>query len=1172
MGNKISEFITNHSNERAIIVLKGYSVEKYGGEKIKISELMSNKIKRLMTLSQYETPPVIAFDEFLAMSELFIMQYSKIYIINNPVYHLLYPIDVIIDDNIYDLLLRHFDEEETSEKVSSAEYDLIKEYLNIYGKIVQTAKSGHACYFNIENVSNHQDNITNIILEMTEDSSGKESDDLAEPIQIGDDLSYFDLVTELYTSVKKFSLTWQNNYLDQDSISKWTKTLQTVFPTRVFLSKSEKEPSEIIKNPEVNSLLEKLWGYKKFRNIKVYDMDALKDKKKQIDVISQEKIISDIIEQAEHAVRNEAFQDLFVTAPTGAGKSLMFQLPAIYLAEKYNLVTLVITPLIGLMEDQVRALKNKGYTGAETINSDISPVTRQKILDDLSRGDVSLLYLSPESLLSKSDIEQLIGTRKIGMLVVDEAHIVTTWGKQFRPDYWFLGDHVQKLRRAQVKRENDPSPFVIATFTATAIYEGKEDMYHETVNSLHLIDPITYLGFVKRENIEIDVSEMELKKAKAEYEFDKFDDLLSIMDCALMRNQKVLIYFPTVALINRFHAYCQSKNMSKNLAVYNGQMLAEEKEDNMHAFHDGTKKIMAATKAFGMGIDIPDIDIVAHFAPTGNVCDYMQEIGRAARDSRQGHAIYHHMSNDFQHINRFHGLSTIRKYQLIEVQKKILEMFESYRLKPSNGSLTKKRNEMLVDTESFSYIFVGSYVDENDLQAKVKTAMLLIQKDYEKRQGFSPFVMRPIPLFAHGFFVIPSAEQEKLNNKYPGTIKLKEFKQNICDVNLQIIWERDYNTKMSFPKFKYLLYSGSADLEFNKKWHFTPAMSVDVEFGADETNYYFNAITVLRRLINESVYSGKYVSLDHITSELQKSLSISKFRAESMANVFIAAAEKYQQDYSRSLYGKIMTVRTTQEESKSYSFSSAVQGFFSWIDDNRKSIVRNSAEGKLFVVNSQNSTKCSEIITVLGLLEAFGALRFRSLGGSNSQLYLYVNETKNLQIVRNRPEMYKNQLLDLINDRHRESVATMTYLFQNGLSSSEIWDYLENYFLGLTDCFIQEPEPAYDPTIRLQIGEQISDYGFDGWSDIANNIFPELVVLSEFDDLQIPMPDYLGSKIIVNNEILDASLLWEEDKIAITIENIGQYPYKDILENDGWKVINQNCIDEEFKDLFIRRL
>ena len=87
------------------------------------------------------------------------------------------------------------------------------------------------------------------------------------------------------------------------------------------------------------------------------------------------------------------------------------------------------------------------------------------------------------------------------MLIVDEAHIVTTWGKQFRPDYWYLGDHVQKLRRTQARNQENPMPFTIATFTATAIYEGHEDMYHETLNSLHMIDPITYLGYVKRENI-----------------------------------------------------------------------------------------------------------------------------------------------------------------------------------------------------------------------------------------------------------------------------------------------------------------------------------------------------------------------------------------------------------------------------------------------------------------------------------------------------------------------------------------------------------------------------------------------------------------------------------------------------------------------------------------------
>ena len=218
-----------------------------------------------------------------------------------------------------------------------------------------------------------------------------------------------------------------------------------------------------------------------------------------------------------------------------------------------------------------------------------------------------------------------------------------------------------------------------------------------------------------------------------------------------MRNQKVLIYFPTVVLINRFVDYCYAKNLGAYVARFHGQLEADVKEENRINFMNGTKPIMAATKAFGMGIDIPDITIVAHFAPTGNVCDYMQEIGRAARDSSiSGHAIYKHMSNDFQHINRLHGLSAIRTYQLVEVQKKIRELFSAHRFenRNSDGKYVKKRNEMLIDAESFAYIFDGPMSDESNLINKVKTAMLLVQKDYENR-GYAPFYMRPIPVFAY---------------------------------------------------------------------------------------------------------------------------------------------------------------------------------------------------------------------------------------------------------------------------------------------------------------------------------------------------------------------------------------------------------------------------------------
>ena len=115
---------------------------------------------------------------------------------------------------------------------------------------------------------------------------------------------------------------------------------------------------------------------------------------------------------------------------------------------------------------------------------------------------------------------------------------------------------------------------------------------------------------------------------------------------------------------------------------------------------------MLATKAFGMGIDIEDIESVVHFAPTGNVCDYVQEIGRAARKpDLDGEAFYEYDTRDFKHINRLHGLSSVQKYQLVEVIKKIEELYRMSLQKNGTTKNTKKRNAMLVDAENFTYIF-----------------------------------------------------------------------------------------------------------------------------------------------------------------------------------------------------------------------------------------------------------------------------------------------------------------------------------------------------------------------------------------------------------------------------------------------------------------------------------
>ena len=1060
MNNAIHNFINEHTANSTLFVLKGYAVEECGVERTSIAHVIENKVSRLLWLTQ-QVQQIISYEEFICLYSMLIIQYRKIYILENPVYHTMYPVNVQIDKEVHYALLHHFDEDADENTEEDESVEDLSEYTEIYGKYLET-EAGIACCYNLDDskLSHEKIERESFAPRPCSLSWTQEQVDGIVRVNLCNAVDYYELVGGLESSNSCYSVIWENFDLGKDAMRQQLEVLNASFPGRLSATPVGKA-IKTKKYPEAFDLLKRYWGNEsRFRDFSVYNIEAVRRGEKKIQSVSQERVVSDLIEQAEHCIHGEAFRDIFVTAPTGSGKSMMFQLPAMYLAEKCGLVTIVITPLIGLMKDQVQALEQRGYLAASTINSDTSPIIRQEILDGVIEKKFHILYLSPESLLSKSDVEQLIGTRRIGMIVVDEAHIVTTWGKQFRPDYWFLGDHVRKIRRTQQKRETDPCSFIIATFTATAIYEGKEDMYHETLNSLHMIDPITYLGCVRRNDIVIDVCEVE-KKSKAEYEINKFDSLISFMISAIAHNQKMLIYFPTVSLINRFYEYCYSKDLSAYVAIYHGQLRPDIKDENFNAFYNGEKLIMAATKAFGMGIDISDISIVSHFAPTGNVCDYMQEIGRAARKPEiNGLAVYRHMSNDFQHINRLHGLSAIRLYQLVEVIKKVLEIYISTRYQNSKKA-SRKKNQMLVDAESFAYIFGNSASSDDDLINKVKTAMLLIQKDYENR-GFPPFHMRPIPLFRSGFFAISFQEQQQLHQRYHGAVQLVFPKMNVCKVDLNKIWEQDYDHEMSFPQFKFLLYSHSEKLDFNQKWNLTNAMSIDISLEDNATDTYERIINAIKKSVDDSIITGNYLPLGSsgktvgLVEQLRNRASISQYRAENIVNVFLAAMDIYQKEnYGRRMSSKLYQMRSTKSRNMFFQFSVTTRDFFRWIDRQRKYVLDNMLERepgetvqKLYIVNEPRA-KCKEITTILGILEAMGTLRFRSLGGSNSQIYIYVNETKTMQMVRDRPEMYRNKLLELINSRHSESVRMMTYLFQNNLSSEQIWDHLENYFLGI---------------------------------------------------------------------------------------------------------------------------
>ena len=1050
----------------SMIVLKGIPMEaafpEYVGQ-VDLDALSENKLGYLMKLLPERS--VITYEEFLLLFEFIISQYSAVYVLNNNIYMEQYPIDLLCSENAKRGLLTHFMEVE-DDTLDDAELGPVQELVSLYVGMKEYNGFLMGAYCDEKITSSQKVEIVPVFDESAYQLQRVATADTF--FEIIEESDYIDFVRKLFNTPDELCIRISNYTGD---IYKLTQHLQILAENwaewvDILVLQPQAVTNDFEHRAEFTEILKRYWGYDSFRDLPVYNMAKLEEGEKEVSKVSQEKIISDLVDQAENCGKEGAdYRDVFVTAPTGAGKSVMFQIPAIYLAEKYDLLTIVVSPLIGLMNDQVKNLELKNYKYAKTLNSDISPVIKQEIMEKVAASEYHILYLSPETLLARSDVEQLIGDRTIGMIIIDEAHIVTTWGKQFRPDYWYLGDHIRKLRKRQIERKG--RSFVVATFTATAIFHGVEDMYTETINSLHMLNPITYLGYVKRNDIDIVIQRPQKEKgARREYEPDKFAEIERVIQRALITNKKTLVYFPTVALINRCYEYLRAKQMVSQVAIYHGSLSKDQKAESYERFMKKEKLVMLATKAFGMGIDIDDIELVVHFAPTGNVCDYVQEIGRAARrPDLRGEAFYNYEPRDFKHINRLHGLSTIQKYQLIEVIKKIDELYSNSLKNGGRRVFTRKRNALLLDAENFSYIFGSPLGDEDDNISKVKTALLIIQKDFENKMGFSPVTVRPIPLFSVGFFEVQPAIQARLLRRYPECLEEIEPKRHICRVMLEKIWRKDYE-HFSLPQFKFLLYSQDESLELTKTAPMRAALCVSIEFAEDYASVFQKTWSTIQEFINKRVLLGTYTSLNEIAEYLSAKCNTSKYKAQSICEVIIASMDSYRRNFAKGT-SAISTEKAMTDGTVKYQFNVAVGSYFNWVKKIFQRIINETENGELYLIND-GSTSTKEIGVVLGILEALDVLSFKMLGGANSQLYIYINQIQTLKNIINSPASYDNRLLKSVSERHLISVKMLSYLYENGFSSEEMWNILESYFLGQIPevvkhaCLSENPEMRFD--------------------------------------------------------------------------------------------------------------
>ena len=300
-------------------------------------------------------------------------------------------------------------------------------------------------------------------------------------------------------------------------------------------------------------------------------------------------------------------RDLLAVMPTGSGKSIGYQLPAMLLAGP----TLVVSPLIALMKDQVDELARKGIPAA-ALHSLASPAARRAAETAMREGRLRLLYVAPERFASAS-FRRLLEDAPIARFAVDEAHCVSEWGHDFRPDYRLLADAARRCRRGDGVAGRPP----ILAFTATATPEVRDDI----VELLGLESPEVFVAGFDRPNLFPDV-----RKVSGEIE-------KRALLPELVGGRRALVYAATRKSAARAAEALRQSGIAAE--AYHAGLDEPERTRVQNQFADGSLRVVCATNAFGMGIDRPDVEAVVHFEIPGSLEAYYQEIGRGGRDGRR---------------------------------------------------------------------------------------------------------------------------------------------------------------------------------------------------------------------------------------------------------------------------------------------------------------------------------------------------------------------------------------------------------------------------------------------------------------------------------------------------------------------------------------------------------
>jgi len=395
-------------------------------------------------------------------------------------------------------------------------------------------------------------------------------------------------------------------------------------------------------------------------------------------------------------------ESLLGILPTGTGKSICYQIPALSRFDKTGALTVVISPLVALMADQVQGMARAGIASAVTVNGLLSLPERHDALDKVRLGDAAILLISPEQLRSVS-VRSVLAQREVGLWVLDEAHCVSKWGHDFRPDYRYIGRFIKETSGDEI------AP--VLCLTATAKPDVVQDICAHFQERLGL--ELTQVdGGASRSNLSFEVLPTQRST--------KLADILDALEANLPDDgaSGAVVYCATRSATERVAEFLKQQGLAAD--YYHAKRSADEKREIQEAFRVGDLRVISATNAFGMGIDKPDIRLVVHGDVPGSLENYLQEAGRAGRDRDPAQCVLLFNTEDVDRQFSLSARSRLARHEISAILKAVHRLDNRTR---KSGEVVATPGEIVKEEKDQEF-----QRDKDTDDTRVKTAVAWLEE------------------------------------------------------------------------------------------------------------------------------------------------------------------------------------------------------------------------------------------------------------------------------------------------------------------------------------------------------------------------------------------------------------------------------------------------------------